>query len=86
VQQTKLEPREDLAHTLLRWQQGGIAILSKRLKNSDDADDDAPPAPTEVKRPSMFRAAWYRALTQMGLRRSSAGGFGSYIPEMTGSG
>jgi hypothetical protein len=86
VQQHKLEPREDLAHTLLRWQQGGIAILSKRLNIPDGAADDAPPTPTVVKRPSMFRAAWYRALTQMGLRRSSAGGFGSYIPEMGGSG
>lgn len=80
VQKDRLEPQEDLAHALLRWQEGGIAVLSKKL------DDGAAAVAIKVRRPSRYKAAWYRALAQLGLRRSSAGGFGSYIPETTGSG
>jgi hypothetical protein len=80
VQKNRLEPQGDLAHTLLRWQEAGITILSKKL------NDNAPPTAITVKRPSKYRAVWYRALAQLGLRRSSAGGFGSYIPEPTAAG
>jgi hypothetical protein len=80
VQKDRLEPQDDLAHTLLRWQEGGIGILSKKL------DDNAPPLAITVKRPSKYRAVWYRALAQLGLRRSSGGGFGSYIPVASAGG
>ena len=80
VQRHQLEPQDDLAHSLLRWQEGGITVLAKNL------EDDAPPSQITVKRPSRYKAAWYRALAQLGLRRSSAGGFGSYIPETTAAG
>jgi len=79
-QKDELEPQDDLAHVLLRWQEVGIAILSKQLA------DNAPPSEIRVQRPSRYKAAWYRALAVLGLRRSSAGGFGSYIPEPTGAG
>ena len=80
VQKDQREPQDDLAHTLLRWQEGGIAILSKKL------DDNAAPVAITVKRPSKYRAAWYRALAQIGLRRSSGGGFGSYTPVASSGG
>jgi hypothetical protein len=80
VQKHQLEPQDDLAHSLLRWQEGGIKVLSKKL------DDDSPPSEITVQRPSKYKATWYRALAQLGLRRSSAGGFGSYIPETTAAG
>jgi hypothetical protein len=80
VQRNRVEPQDDLAHVLLRWQEAGLKILSK------DLADDALPSPISVRRPSRFKAVWYRALAQVGLRRSSAGGFGSYIPEATASG
>jgi hypothetical protein len=80
VQKDRLDPQDDLAHSLLRWQEGGITVLSKRL------DDDSPPSEIKVKRPSRYKAIWYRVLAQLGLRRSSAGGFGSYIPETTAAG
>jgi hypothetical protein len=80
IQKGRLEPQDDLAHTLLRWQEAGIVILSKKL------DDDSFPVKIMVKRPSRYKATWYRALAQLGLRRSSAGGFGSYIPETTAAG
>jgi hypothetical protein len=80
VQKDRLEPQDDLAHTLLRWQQGGVTILAKRL------DNHAPPTEIKVQRPSRYKSLWYRVLAQLGLRRSSAGGFGSYIPEPTSAG
>jgi hypothetical protein len=80
VQKQELEPQDDLAHSLLRWQEGGIKVLSKRL------DDNSMPSEITVKRPSKYKATWYRALAQLGLRRSTAGGFGSYIPETTAAG
>jgi len=48
--------------------------------------DNLPPSGIAIKRPSKYKATWYRALAQLGLRRSSAGGFGSYIPETTAAG
>jgi hypothetical protein len=74
LQEDNRQPREDLAHVLLRWQQAGIGVYG--------------PDGTEmrVQRPSQFRAVWYRALAIAGLRRNSAGGFGSYIPESGSAG
>jgi len=80
VQKDRLEPQDDLAHSLLRWQEGGITVFAKKL------DDSSPPSQIVVKRPSRYKAIWYRALAQLGLRRGSAGGFGSYIPQPTAAG
>jgi len=65
---------EDLSHVLLRWQQAGIAIFRQA------ADMDFPPHPAQIQQPSRFRSTMYRALAMAGLRRSSAGGFGSIVP------
>lgn len=80
VQARRTQPLEDLSHVLLRWQQGGIEILSQVAGASTG------PSKITVWKPSRFKAAWYRALAIMGLRRSSVGGFGSFIPETSGSG
>lgn len=74
VQDAVAQPREDLAHVLCRWQEAGLRIYGR--------DGSL----LRVQRPSQFRALWYRALAMMGLRRNSAGGFGSYIPEHTSAG
>ena len=74
VQRLGVDPQEDLAHTLLAWQQGGIAILVKELER------DAEPQAIEVRPPSRFRALWHRALATMGLKRAPLGGFGGTIP------
>jgi hypothetical protein len=74
LQRLGLEPQEDLAHTLLSWQQGGVAILVKELER------DGEPQAVEVKPPSRFRSLWYRALATMGLKRAPLGGFGGTIP------
>lgn len=72
-------PQEDLAHALLRWQQGGLRILAA-------SPADTAPRQLTVTRPSWFRLAWYRALTAARLRRNNAGGFGAVIPVATGGG
>jgi len=74
VQDGRREPRADLAHVLLRWQRAGLEILALDLAG------DASPAPIAVTEPSRFRALGYRALVALGLRKSSAGGFGGLIP------
>lgn len=79
IQKEKTQPLEDLSHVLLRWQEAGIEILVKKH------GDEEPPSRIEVSRPSRFKASWYRALAILGLRRSSVGGFGSFIPH-AGSG
>jgi hypothetical protein len=74
------QPQEDLAHILLRWQEAGIAVESKSARFGEA------PVPIRVTRPYRFRAAWYRALAVLGLRRNDAGGFGSYPPAPSGGG
>jgi hypothetical protein len=74
VQQTKLEPQEDLAHTLLAWQQAELSILARTTSV------DGPPVPLRVARPSRFHVMWYRFLATLRLRRSPLGGFGGMIP------
>jgi hypothetical protein len=80
VQTGKTQPQEDLSHVLRRWQEGGIEILAKT------SGDLSLPTQLAVSRPSNFKASWYRALAIMGLRRSSVGGFGSFIPETSAAG
>lgn len=79
VQQGRLEPRDDLKHVLRRWQEAGIEIRAADLGQPGEARK------IDVPRPSRFKTLWYRALAVMGLRRNSAGGFGSYIPEPSSS-
>jgi hypothetical protein len=73
IQETIL-PAEDLTHVLLRWQEGGITICLQ------DAGEEFSPRPAELRRPPRFRWTLYRALALLGLRRNSAGGFGSIVP------
>jgi hypothetical protein len=68
------QPKEDLAHVLRRWQEAGVEI------HLQDPAADQPPKPLTVQRPSRFRGLAYRALAVFGLKRNSAGGFGSVIP------
>lgn len=68
------KPRVDLAHVLLRWQQGGVELYVQ------DPEGALAPRAMTVAKPSSFRSLFYRALTLIGRRRNSAGGFGSVIP------
>lgn len=80
VQTEKAQPVEDLSHVLLRWQETGIEILARA------SGDASLPSKIAVSKPSRFKASWYRALATVGLRRSSVGGFGSFIPETSAAG
>jgi hypothetical protein len=66
--------RPDLAHTLRRWQEAGIPIAEKALR-----DDDAS-RPIDVSKPSSFKSALYRMLEMVGLQRNVLGGFGGFPP------
>lgn len=68
------QPEDDLAHVLLRWQEGGLQLFVRPGASPDVQ-------PLRVSQPSHFRSLWYRALVSLGLRRHSAGGFGSVVPE-----
>ena len=74
LQESGAQPAEDLAHVLRRWQEAGIEMLLTH------PGDSMSPAPLQVDKPSRFRALSYRALALLGLRRNSAGGFGSVVP------
>jgi hypothetical protein len=71
--------QEDLAHVLLRWQQGGLRLLQASPSSPSTSE-------LTVTRPSWFRRAWYRALTASRLRRNNAGGFGAVIPVRSSGG
>lgn len=79
VQREPVPPADDLAHVLLRWQQGGVQILATDAKTRDR------PRSLTISPPSRFRRAWYRATALMGFRRNDAGGFGAMIPLITTS-
>jgi hypothetical protein len=68
------QPGEDLAHALLRWQEAGIEIYGY------DPRAGGAPRRLEVRKPSRFRQLSYRASAILGLRRNSAGGFGTVLP------
>jgi hypothetical protein len=80
LQAGRTEPREDLAHILLRWQRAGIRLFA------GDVLSPGRPRELDVKPPSRFRRAWYRAIALLGLRRSNAGGFGGVVPVITSGG
>jgi hypothetical protein len=80
VQSQTSAPESDLAHTLRRWQDAGIAI---RIKRTDIA---GPPAPSHVAAPRWYRWIGYRLGVLLRLRRSPLGGFGGTLPEPSGSG
>jgi hypothetical protein len=67
------KPADDLAHVLRRWQEAGIDMLLLHPGESS-------PVALQVEKPSRFRNLSYRALAILGLRRNSAGGFGTVIP------
>jgi hypothetical protein len=79
IQEQRRDPRDDLAHVLLRWQQGNVGILSLDLASMTEG-----PLPIEVSKPPWFRAAAYRVLATFRLRRNSAGGFGAIVPTFHG--
>ena len=73
------QPAKDLAHVLRRWQEAGLEILLAH------PEEGSAPSSLQVEKPSGFRDLSYRALAVLGLRRNSAGGFGSVIPTPSAS-
>jgi hypothetical protein len=74
VQEVLLFPVEDIAHTLLRWQEDNLHIFATSLNPLRG------PEPVTVPRPRLFRSLLHRFYAMMGLRRDVLGGFGGVIP------
>ena len=74
VQPDRTDPQADLSHSLRRWQESDLAILSKAI-NEPDA-----PLPIMIQRPKAFRLLWYNLLAKLGLKSSPLGGFGGRLP------
>jgi len=64
--------RDDLAHVLCRYQSESIEV--------ELCTDGKSCERVKVRRPSMFKSIFYRWSVFMGLKRNSAGGFGSRVP------
>ena len=80
VQKDRLEPQPDLAHTLRRWQDGGIKLERLWLETP------APPEPFTVPKPSWYGAMFQRVLAGLGFRRAWGGGFGAWVPSSSSGG
>jgi hypothetical protein len=81
AQQHAIQPEADLSHTLLRWQRAGVSIMGITL--GPDTDVRLPQRVT-VRRPPLFRNAWYGLMARMGLRPHPLGGFGGLLPHSGG--
>jgi hypothetical protein len=86
VQDRPGQPRDDLAHVVLRWQEAGVAIEGTALDPSAMTPVSAPTQPLKISKPAWFGAMFYTVLATMGLRRNSAGGFGSVVPHPSSGG
>lgn len=94
VQEHPGQPQNDLAHVLRRWQEAGLPISTVALvvAPASGTPGMAPillapkPTPINIARPRLFGSIFYTLLATLGLRRSSAGGFGSVIPQPSSSG
>lgn len=75
LRETRGSLAEDLAHTLRRWQDGGIAVFEWSML------ERGKPQPVQVQRPSWFRFMFQRALATLGYRRNVFGGFGGVLPQ-----
>ena len=72
IQEQAGSPEQDLAHTLRRWQEADIRILTSTPGTA--------PELVEISRPPRFRHMWYGLLARLGLRQNPLGGFGGFLP------
>ncbi len=80
VQKDRVEPQPDLAHSLRRWQDGGLKLERMRLDLPSQSEF------FEIPRPSWYGAMFQRVLSSIGLRRASTGGFGAWIADSSAGG
>jgi len=80
IQKIRMLPQPDLAHTLRRWQDGGLSLELWR------PDHSTPPEPLVIARPSWYGAMFQRVLAAAGLRRAYGGGFGAWMQHSSSGG
>ena len=72
IQEQVGAPQPDLGHTLRRWQDAGIRIMTSVPGGT--------PEHVVVERPPRFRHLWYGLLERMRLRQNPLGGYGGFLP------
>jgi hypothetical protein len=80
IQKESLEPQPDLAHSLRRWQDGGVRLERMKLMPLTS------PEAFQVARPPWYGAMFQRVLSGIGLRHAWGGGFGAWLPDSAGGG
>ena len=80
IQKDSIKIQSDLAHSLRRWQDGGLKLERLLLEHP------SVPEPFQVNRPSWYGAMFQRVLCQLGLQRSDTGGFGGWLPDSSAGG
>jgi hypothetical protein len=80
VQSERSDPQPDLAHSLRRWQDGGIQLERVGLHPL------TPPESFNVARPRWYGAMFQRVFSSFGLRHAWGGGFGAWLPDSAGGG
>jgi len=80
IQKDRLDPQADLAHTLRRWQEGGINLERINLSSL------TAPEAFEVVRPPWYGMMFQRILSSFGLRRAWGGGYGVWLQDSAGGG
>ena len=80
VQKISRIPQSDLAHTLRRWQDGGLVLERISL------DFLAAPEHFEVAKPSWYGMMFQRVFAAFGFHRSMKGGFGGWVPDTSSGG
>lgn len=80
IQKDSADIQSDLAHSLRRWQEGGLKLERLLL------DNPSVPETFQVNRPSWYGAMFQRVLCQFGLQRSGTGGFGGWLPVSSAGG
>lgn len=79
IQKDDIDIQSDLAHTLRRWQDGGLRLERLQLDNPS-------PEVFQVPRPSWYGAMFQRVLSQLGLRHADSGGFGNWVHDSSAGG
>lgn len=80
IQRDRLEPQADLAHTLRRWQDGGLQLSRRQLDRAEPAER------FHVARPRWYRAMFQRALAGLGFHRTERGAFGAWVMRSSAGG
>jgi hypothetical protein len=74
IQLSALNPQADVAQNLRRWQEGGVALLRKRMDRPEAVEA------FEISKLLWFKGLLQRFFSRFALRRAAGGAFGNWVP------